>query len=63
MCASKLSENESKSEDYEQPENEAAEDANNGAIPEPLNEYFENIFDNENTVLEDDEAVAARLQN
>ena len=34
---------------------------NIGNLPEPPEEHFENIF--ENTVLEDDDAIATRLQN
>ena len=55
-----------------QPENEIVEEENNAAnenhlniinAPEPPDELIGNIFNNATTVLEGDEAVAARLQN
>ena len=55
-----------------QPENEIVEEENNAANeihqniinePEPPDEVIGNIFNNATTLLEGDEAVAARLQN
>ena len=72
MCASKTSESGPKNENSMQPENEIVEEENNAANenhvnmingPEPPDEPIGNIFNNATTVLEGDEAVAARLQN
>ena len=72
MCASKISESGPKNENSMQPENEIVEEENNAAnvvhqniINEPqlLCEQIGTIFNNETTILEGDEAVAARLQN
>ena len=72
MCASKISESRPKNENSMQPENEIVEEENNAANeihqniinePEPPDELIGNIFNNATTLLEGDEAVAARLQN
>ena len=72
MCASKISESGPKNENSMQPENEIVEEENNAANeihqniinePEAPDELIGNIFNNATTLLEGDEAVAARLQN
>ena len=64
MCSSKISENEQQNENSPQPENEN-DDVNvrQENQPEPQEEQFENIFNIENTVLENDDVIDARLQN
>ena len=64
MCSAKISENEQQNENSPQPDNEN-DDANvrQEDQPEPHEERIENIFNIENTVLENDDVVAARLQN
>ena len=64
MCSAKISEDEQQNENSSQPDNEN-DDVNvrQENQPQPQEEQFENIFNIENTVLENDDVVGARLQN
>ena len=64
MCSAKISENEQPNENSPQPDNENDEvNVRQENQAEPQEQQFENIFNIENTVLENEDVVGARLQN
>ena len=64
MCSAKISENEQQNENSPQPDNENGDvNVRQENQPEQQEEQFENILNIENTLLENDDVVGARLQN